>query len=252
MPLAKPDIRIVGDAEELSQAGAEEFVSRAAEAVRAQGLVTVALSGGSTPQAMFQRLASDALRDRVAWDKVHVFWGDERHVSPDHPESNYRMAHEALLSKVPVPAAHVHRIKTENPDASQAADEYARELRAFFRLGAGHVPRFDLVLLGMGPDGHTASLFPGTEAVHEHTRLVAAPWVEKFNTYRVTLTPPVLNNATSIIFLIGGEDKAEALWAVLEGDHHPDRFPSQVIRPIRGTLVWLVDRRAARLLRPTG
>ena len=255
MPSAKPDIHIVANAEQLSWAAAEEFVRQAGDAVRARGVFTVALSGGSTPKSLYTLLAreSDASsRAQVPWDKMHVFWGDERHVPPDHPESNYRMAYEAMLAKLPLPAANVHRIKTENPDAGEAADEYEQELRTFFRLAPTQLPRFDLVLLGMGPDGHTASLFPGTGAVHEQTRLVAAPWVEPFQTYRVTLTPPVLNNAACVIFLVSGEDKAETLRTVLEGDYQPDRFPAQTIRPTQGRLLWLVDRAAARLLQRGG
>jgi 6-phosphogluconolactonase len=158
------------------------------------------------------------------------------------------MAYEALLSKVPVPATNVHRIKSEYPDAHQAADEYEQELREFFRLEAGQFPRFDLLLLGMGPDGHTASLFPGTAALHEQTRLVVANWVEKFNTYRITLTLPVINNAAHIIFLVSGEEKAETLRAALQSEAQPQRFPVQLVNPAHGTLLWLMDRQAARLL----
>jgi 6-phosphogluconolactonase len=162
------------------------------------------------------------------------------------------MAHKAMLAKLPLPAANVHRIQTENPDARKAADEYEQELRAFFRSTPTQLPRFDLVLRGMGPDGHTASLFPGTSAVHEQTRLAVAPWVETLKTYRVTLTPPVLNNAACVIFLVSREDKAATLRAVLEGDYQPDRSPSQAIRPTQGRLLWLVDRAAAGLLRRDG
>ncbi len=245
----KPDIRIVANSEELSRVAATEFVNQAKGAVQAKGTFTVALSGGSTPKSLYTLLADDAtLRVAVPWAKVHFFWGDERHVPPDHPDSNYRMAHEAMLSKVPVPPTNVHRIKSEYPEASRAADEYDQRLREFFGLAAEQFPQFDLVLLGMGPDGHTASLFPGTAALHEQTRLVVANWVEKFNTDRITLTPPVLNNAACIIFLVGGEEKAETLQAVLQGEKQPERFPAQLLSPTHGTLLWLVDRPAARLL----
>ena len=245
----KPDIRIVANSEELSRVAATEFVNQAKGAVQAKGTFTVALSGGSTPKSLYTLLADDAtLRVAVPWAKVHFFWGDERHVPPDHPDSNYRMAHEAMLSKVPVPPTNVHRIKSEYPEASRAADEYDQRLREFFGLAAEQFPQFDLVLLGMGPDGHTASLFPGTAALHEQTRLVVANWVEKFNTDRITLTPPVLNNAACIIFLVGGEEKAETLQAVLQGEKQPERFPAQLLSPTHGTLLWLVDRLAARLL----
>ncbi|MFQ5694229.1 MAG: 6-phosphogluconolactonase, partial [Nitrospinota bacterium] len=177
-------------------------------------------------------------------------WGDERHVPPAHPDSNYRMAHEAMLSKVSVPPGNVHRVRAENPDAGKAAQAYERELRGFFQTGAEERPRFDLVLLGMGPDGHTASLFPGTEALREEGRLVAAPWVGKFGAFRITLTPPVLNNAACVIFLVSGGGKAEALRTVLRGDPQPERCPAQIVRPENGRLLWLVDREAARLLAP--
>lgn len=245
----KPDIRIVANSEELSRVAATEFVNQAKEAVQAKGTFTVALSGGSTPKSLYTLLADDAaLRVVVPWDKVHFFWGDERHVPPDHPDSNYRMAHEALLSKVSVPPTNVHRIKSEHPEASRAADEYDQMLREFFGLAAEQFPQFNLVLLGMGPDGHTASLFPGTEALREQTHLVVANRVEKFDTYRITLTPPVLNSAAAIIFLVSGEEKAETLQAVLQGEKQPERFPAQLISPTHGTLLWLVDRPAARLL----
>ncbi len=244
-----PTIHIVADIEELSRVAAVEFVHRAQDAVQAKGIFTVVLSGGSTPKSLYTLLADDVtLRAAVPWDKVHFFWGDERHVPPDHPDSNYRMAHEALLSKVLVPAANVQRIKSEYPEAHRAADEYDQRLREFFAVAVGHFPQFDLLLLGMGPDGHTASLFPGTAALHERTRLVVANWVEKFSTDRITLTPPVLNNAARIIFLVGGEEKAETLRAVLQGEQQPERFPAQLISPTQGTLLWLVDRSAARLL----
>ena len=245
----KPEIEIVTDAEALYRAGAAEFVRQAREAVGAQGTFTVALSGGSTPKGLYGLLATDpTLRAQVPWDNIHVFWGDERHVPPDDAESNYRMANEAMLSKVPIPPANVHRIKSEHAEASQAAEAYEQTLRAFFRLSAGQLPRFDLVFLGLGPEGHTASLFPGTKALHEERRLVVSNWVGKFYTDRMTMTPPVLNNAACVIFLVSGEDKALALKAVLEGPHEPEQLPAQLIHPSRGRLLWLIDRSAAKLL----
>jgi len=249
-----PDIRIVENVEKLSWEAAEEFVRQASKAVRTREAFTVALAGGSTPKALYALLAAQSgtsFRARVPWDKTHFFWGDERHVPPDHPDSNYRMANEAMLSRVPIPPKNVHRIKAENPDAGKAADEYAEELRQFFRPGAGQFPRFDLVLLGMGPDGHTASLFPGTDAVREQIVWVAAPWIEKFRACRITLTAPVLNSATCVIFLVSGDEKAEMLRAVLHDDFHPDRLPAQLVRPTNGRLLWLVDRAAGRLLPPS-
>jgi 6-phosphogluconolactonase len=245
----KPEIDIVTDAAALYRAGAAEFVRQATEAVGVKGAFTVALSGGSTPKGLYGLLATDpTLRVQVPWDNIHVFWGDERHVPPDDAESNYRMANDTMLSKVPIPSTNVHRINSEHPEASQAAEAYEQTLRAFFRLPAGQLPRFDLVFLGLGPEGHTASLFPGTKALHEEQRLVVSNWVGKFYTDRMTMTPPVLNNASCVIFLVSGEDKALPLKAVLEGPHEPEQLPAQLIRLSRGRLLWLVDRPAASLL----
>jgi 6-phosphogluconolactonase len=243
----KPEIRIVPSAEALFQAAAGEFVQAAEESVRAKGSFAVALSGGSTPKGLYSLLAGDPnLRARTPWDKTYFFWGDERHVPPEDPDSNFRMAREAMLSCVP--AGQVFRIKGEIPDASAAAEEYERELHGFFTLPNGQLPRFDLVLLGMGPDGHTASLFPGTKALLEQRRLVVANWVGKFFTDRITLTPPVLNNAARVMFLVHGEDKAPPLKGVLEGPFEPDQLPAQLIQPRDGKLLWLVDATAAHLL----
>jgi 6-phosphogluconolactonase len=248
----KPEIQIVADAEALYRAGAAEFVRQAGTAIGTKSLFTVALSGGSTPKGLYGLLATDpTLRAQVPWDKTHVFWGDERHVPPTDADSNYRMANEAMLAKVPIPPANVHRIKSENPDAGYAADDYEQTLRAFFHGAAGQLPRFDLVFLGLGPEGHTASLFPGTKALHEEKRLVVANWVGKFYTDRITMTPPILNNAACVIFLVSGDDKALPLKAVLEGRYEPEQLPAQLIQPKQGRLLWLVDQVAAHLL-PSG
>ena len=241
------DLRIVDDLRGLSQAAAEEFVTQATGTVRANGRFTVALSGGSTPKSLFSLLAS-TFRDQLPWDKMFFFWGDERHVPPDHPESNYRMAYEALLSKVPVPAENVFRAPAENPDANQAAADYEQTLRKFFELSPGTFPRLDLILLGMGPDGHTASLFPGTSGLREKSRLVVANWVEKFKAYRITFTLPVLNNAAVVTFLVGGADKAETVREVLEGSQPAELFPSKLIHPTNGRLMWMLDQAAAAAL----
>ena len=188
------------------------------------------------------------LRTAVPWGQTQVFWGDERHVPPGHADSNYRMANEAMLSRAPIPSTKVHRIKSELPNASHAANEYEQTLRNCFHLASGQLPRFDLVLLGMGPDGHTASLFPGTAALQERRRLVVANWVEKFASYRITLTLPVLNNAACVIFLVSGEEKAQTLLAVLAEEAPSAPLPARLIRPTQGRLIWLVDRAAARLL----
>src|SRR6478672_9426356 len=196
---AAHDIRIFDDPQRLFQGAAEEFASQATAAVRSRGRFTVALSGGSTPRSLYSLLATKA---SLPWDKIYFFFGDERHVPPDNPESNYRMAKESLLSKVPIPAENIFRVPAENADANQAAEAYEQTLRRFFNTAPGSFPRFDLVLLGMGPDGHTASLFPGTAALQENTRWFVSNWVEKFKTDRLTLTLPVLNSAAVVTFLV--------------------------------------------------
>jgi 6-phosphogluconolactonase len=207
----------------------------------------VALAGGSTPRGLYQLLTGEPYRSQLSWEYLRVFWGDERTVPPDHHESNFRMAEEALLSQVPVPARQVFRMEGELP-AGEAAARYEAVLREQFRLSPGEFPKFDLILLGMGSDGHTASLFPGTSAVAESHKLVAAPWVEKLHTHRVTLTPPVLKAAKHVVLLVSGQDKATALHAVLEGPSEPDRYPAQVINATAGNVVWLINQDAAGLL----
>jgi len=249
--LTEREIRILNSPPDLFRAAADEFVRCCDDAVKARGIFNAALAGGSTPKGLYTLLADDPrYRDRIAWDKVHFFFGDERHVAPDHDDNNYRMVWKALLSKIPMPPWHTHRMATELSDAGAAAGYCEMILRDHFHLKAGERPRFDLVLLGMGPDGHTASLFPGTAAIREKEKLAVAPWVEKFKSFRVTLTPPVFNNAAEVIFLVAGEDKAQTLKEVLEGNDQPDRLPAQVIRPASGSLLWMVERSAARLLTP--
>jgi len=216
-------IRVFENSRELARGAAEHFVALAP--------TTVALSGGSTPKILYQLLA-DQFQAQVPWSKTQFFWSDERHVPPDHPESNFRMAHEALLSRVPVPESNVHRVHSENPSAQEAADEYEKVI----------VPRLDLILLGLGADGHTASIFPGSDVLHETKRLVAAPWVEKLNTYRITMTLPLLNNGGSILFLVSGAEKAQIVKEVLEG---PKKYPAQFVQPTDGELIWMLDRDAA-------
>lgn len=242
----KPEIRVFADPKQVARAAAAEFARLAETAVAERGHCSVALAGGSTPRSLYSLLAEDAIWNRqIPWDKLHFFWGDERHVPPDHQDSNYRMAYEAMLARVPTPPSNVHRIAGEEPDAQKAADAYQRELRGFFQLEPGQLPRFDLVLLGMGPDGHTASLFPGTTALLEKERLVAATWVEKFNTYRLTLTLPVLNNAANVIFLACGAEKTAVLHTVLGKGAGPAQYPAQLIQPAHGRLLWLLDDAAA-------
>lgn len=238
------EIRTLTTPQELFAAAAEEVVRATNEAVAVRGRFTLVLSGGSTPRSLFNLLATNA-RNSLPWDRMFFFWGDERHVPPTDAESNYRMADEAMLSKVPVPAGNVFRFAAENPDAAAVADGYEATLRKFFALEPGQVPRFDLILLGMGPDGHTASLFPGTAALQEKSRLVVANWVEKLKTSRLTLTLPVLNAAGCVMFLVSGMDKAPALRAVLEGDAPGEQYPAKLVKPKDRELIWLVDRAAA-------
>jgi 6-phosphogluconolactonase len=241
------EIRVLTTPQELFEAAAEEVVHAATEAVAQRGRFTIALPGGSTPKSLFNLLATNA-RTVLPWDRTFFFWGDERHVPPTDPDSNYRMAEETMLSKIPVAAGNVFRIPAENPDAAAAAEAYEQSLRKFFQLGPGEVPIFDLILLGMGPDGHTASLFPGSAGLQEKSRLVIANWVDKLKTSRLTLTLPVLNAARCVTFLVSGTDKAAMLKTVLEEDAPAEQYPSKLIRPNNGKLIWLVDRAAASAL----
>jgi 6-phosphogluconolactonase len=239
-----PDIRKLTTPQELFEAAAEEVVRAANQAVTERGRFTIALSGGSTPKNLYTLLATNA-RTSLPWDRMYFFWSDERHVPPDDPESNYRMAEEAILSKIPVAAGNVFRVPAENPDAAAAAEAYEQTLRKFFAVEAGQVPRFDLILLGMGPDGHTASLFPETAALREKSRLVVANRVEKLKTSRITFTLPLLNAARCVAFLVSGTDKASALHEVLEGNAQGEQYPAKLVQPGDGKLIWFLDRAAA-------
>lgn len=238
------EIRVLTTPQELFEAAGEEVLRAAKDAVGQRGRFTIALPGGSTPKSLFNLLATNA-RTVMPWDRTFFFWGDERHVPPTDPDSNYKMAEETMLSKVPVAAGNIFRIPAENPDAAAAAEAYEQTLRKFFQLEPGQVPVFDLILLGMGPDGHTASLFPGSAGLHEKTRLVIANWVDKLKASRLTLTLPVLNAARGVAFLVSGTDKAAMLKTVLEENAPPEQYPSRLIRPSNGRLIWLVDRAAA-------
>jgi 6-phosphogluconolactonase len=243
------EIRILSDGAAIAKRAAQEFVQAAAAAVSARGSFNVALAGGSTPKALYSLLVNDpALRSQVPWDKMHLFFGDERHVPPDHPDSNFRMATEAMISKSPLKPEQVTRINAENPDAGQAALEYEKTLRDFFKLKAGDFPRFDLLLVGMGSEGHTLSLFPGTKALHADGRIAVRNWVGKLATDRITLTAPAASNAAEILFMVTGADKALALKSVLEGPFEPDQLPAQSLQPKNGKLLWLVDAAAGSML----
>ena len=249
-PGARGEVRVQDDAAGVARAAADVFVDAAQRAVQERGRFFVALSGGSTPRALYQLLAAPPYHDQVDWSRTWVFWGDERCVPPESEESNYRMAREALLFHVPVPAHQVFRMRGELADVDAAAALYEMDLRRAFALAPGALPRFDLVLLGLGPDGHTASLFPHTAALQVRDRFVTANRVDKLNAHRLTLTAPVLNAAALVVFLVAGADKTPALTAVLDGARQPDEYPAQLIAPRDGQLIWLVDRAAAANLRP--
>jgi 6-phosphogluconolactonase len=239
-------VHVCGDADGLAAAAAAEVARRARQAVARDGRFALVLSGGSTPARLYALLAKRrAGRGGVPWTNVHVFWGDERAVPPDHSESNFRLANEALLSRVPIPEGNVHRIRAELGSPAEAAALYEEELRAFFETPAGRFPRVDLVLLGLGGDGHTASLFPGDAALEESTRLVLAPAGAKLGLRRITLTLPVLNSARAAMFLVSGEGKAAILARVLAGGAADASLPARLVRPRAGDLLWFVDRAAA-------
>jgi 6-phosphogluconolactonase len=245
--LSGPALRRVRDAAAVAWAAAEEVAGAASRAVTARGAFTLALAGGSTPRRAYELLADPGapFRGRIAWDRTHVFFGDERPVPPDHPDSNDRMAREALLEHVAV--ASVHRIRAEEPAAAEA---YEAELRRFFGIAPGGAPpRLDLVLLGLGPDGHTASLFPGSAALDEGARWVVSPFVPRLGTRRTTLTLPVLDRARAVVFLVSGAEKAAALARVLAPEPGAELLPAARVQPEGGAL-WIVDEAAASGLGP--
>jgi 6-phosphogluconolactonase len=239
-----PEVRRLATPQDLFQAAADEVIDTATTAVSERGQFTIALSGGSTPKSLYTLIAANAA-STLPWERMFFFWSDERHVPPGDAGSNYRMANESLLSKVPVPPANIFRIPGENPDASQAAEIYEQTIRKHFASDPGQIPVYDLILLGLGPDGHTASLFPETAALQEKSRLVMANWVEKFKTTRITFTLPLLNAASRVAFLVSGTEKAAALREVLEGTAPEEKYPAKLVRPRPGKAIWFVDRAAA-------
>ena len=247
---ATPEMKIAADGAALNLLAVQEFCRCAAAAIAARNRFCVALSGGNTPRAVYSLLAATQ-KNLLLWDKIYIFFGDERHVPPEHPDSNYRMANESLLSQVPLPQKNIYRVRAEL-DAKLAAQEYEDQLREFFqlqdiRLQNNDWPRFDLILLGLGDDGRTASLFPGSLAIEENTRMVVANWIKKFNEYRITLTFPVLNQAAEVMFLVSGESKNRILKDVFN-PAGTNTYPAQKIRPENGRLLWIADQAAARPL----
>lgn len=250
LPKNGAELRTFPDQSALSHAAAEEIVAAARAAVDEHGVFTMALSGGPAPGPVFELLADEQqpYRDRMPWDGVHFFWGDERHVPPDHPKSNYHLADSKMLSRPPVPERNVHRVRAELPDAHEAARLYELTVRDFFRLPYGEWPTFDLMLQGLGANGHTASLFPGTSAVAERERLVVATWVEKLKEHRITMTLPVINRAAKVLFVVSGSEPADALYDVLYGETLSAPLPAELVRPGAGRMLWLADGEASRLL----
>jgi 6-phosphogluconolactonase len=238
----KGHLQIFESGASLLRGAAENIVTNMQGEIAARGSASVALSGGATPRGVYELLGSEPYRNRIDWEKVQVFWGDERCVGPTMAESNFRMARESLLRNIPLPDQNVHRIRGESKPA-EAAREYEIEIRRFFGLKEGAFPRFTLFLLGLGEDGHTASLFPGTPVLDEKRRIVSDVYVESLAASRVTLTFPAINNAATVMFLVSGRTKAGILKEVLEGMEA--RYPAQQISPISGRLFWLVDSDAA-------
>lgn len=246
MPLSSPvtdrEIIVCRDVDELSRKAAEQFVGLARQAIAARGRFAVALSGGSTPKALYSLLATAEFSEQLDWRQIHLFFGDERCVAPDHAESNYRMVAESLLTKIAIADENVHRMVGElAPDAAAAA--YAAQLTGFFDLKENHLPRFDLIFLGLGEDGHTASLFPDSSALHETKALVAPTYVEKLKAHRLTLTLPTINNAGQISFLIAGQSKVGIVKSILTGQN--TEAPAARIKPSHGMLTWFVTEDAA-------
>lgn len=241
------EVLILSDIEELSRQAAAKFIEIGQKSIEEKGVFTVALSGGSTPKSLFKWLTNNEFNNLIEWENVRFFWGDERHVPPNNDESNFKMANENLLAPLNIETENVFRWITELK-AEVAADEYETNLREFFKLEKDDLPRFDLILLGMGDDGHTASLFPNTKAIYETEKLAVANFVEKFDKFRLTLTPKVFNNAANVMFLIAGKDKAAALREVLEGKREVEKYPSQLINPTDGKLTFLIDMQAGQNL----
>jgi 6-phosphogluconolactonase len=238
---------IYSDIDTLSQEAARYVVRVASESIATHGRFTLALAGGSTPKKLYGLLASEPYRDQIDWALTEIFWSDERCVPPDSEDSNYHLAQEVLLSKVPISADQIHRMPADADDRDQASLTYIQEIQRVF--GTNGIPSFDLLQLGMGPEGHTASLFPHQASLHEQTRLIMPVTVPKPPPPRLTFTPLLLNAATHILFLVTGQDKADALQAVLEGEYNPDEYPAQIIRPTQGEVTWMLDPAAASKLR---
>ncbi len=245
----RPNIEITSDAEALASRAADLFVSTAREALSSRGAFYVALSGGRTPKLMFEKLAAHPAAQALLWQHVHVFWVDERYVPADSPDSNFRLAAESLLKRVPIPPDNVHRIPTEYEDICTAARSYEAILRSAFTLDEGRAPEFDLIVLGMGADGHTASLLPNCFAPFDTDQLACVVYVMDGRLNRITLTHPVLRAGKHLAVLVSGAEKAETLRKVLTGEPDEVRYPIHILWPVLDKVVWLVDRDAAAAIR---
>jgi 6-phosphogluconolactonase len=243
-----PTIRTFEDSDALARGAADEFLRRAVTRLQACASYSVVLSGGATPKRLFGLLAAEPYRQRMPWARIHFFWGDERTVPPEHEDSNYGAANQLLLSRAPIPPENVHRIPAERHPPARAASDYEATLRREFRLEGDALPRFDLAFLGLGADGHTASLFPGTAALAETRRMVVANWIEKLETHRITLTCPVFNRAACVLFLVSGTAKSKVLAEILADRNRIFHYPAELIRPLDGELCWYIDRAAGRAL----
>jgi 6-phosphogluconolactonase len=245
--VTKREIILCKDGDELNRKAAAQFTALASAAIARSGRFAVALSGGSTPKSLYSLLASPDFRDLIDWSRVHLFWGDERCVPPDHPDSNFRMVREALLAEIQIPDKNIHRMLGET-EPGEAAAVYEAELKTFLGLEHGGWPRFDLIFLGLGEDGHTASLFPGTDAANEAEHLVAVAYVERLQSYRLTLTLPVINAAAQVTFLVSGETKAAIVKEILLADSASCNYPAAKVRPMHGGLSWVIGADAAKEL----
>lgn len=252
-------IRIFQNLEELNDFSAGKFVEIAKEAIETRGQFTVALAGGSTPKSLYKLLSSEQYKTKIDWTKVFFFFGDERNVAFDDNESNFKMANESLFLPLKIADEQIFRWKTELKNAEMIADDYAKIICLHFNsmlktpaTEDSSGLRFDLILLGMGADGHTASLFPFTSALHETDKIAVENYVEKLDSMRFTLTFPTINSARNIIFLVAGEDKAKVLRDVLEGEFQSEKLPSQKVKPENGNLYWLIDKNVAKLLKTYG
>jgi len=239
-------IAIYDDKHTISQHAADYIMRIAQESIDLHGRFTFALTGGTTPGEVYSLLGSEPIRSRIDWQLVHIFWGDERCVPHNNPESNFYLAQEVLLNNVAIPKSQIHPVPAGQIDRDAASQTYAVEMQHVF--GTNGIPSFDLIHLGMGPEGHTASLFPHQASLHEKHRLVIPVSVPKPPPDRLTFTPPLLNAAKNVLFLVAGSEKADALHAVLEGEYQPDEYPAQIVRPTNGEVVWMLDKAAAQKL----